>query len=38
MLIIAQWSIGFMFTSKCTIVMFIYDAKSELPKTELQVL
>jgi len=37
MLIIALLSIGFMFTSKCTIVMFIYDAQRELPSTELQV-
>jgi len=27
MLIIAQLSIGFMFTSKCAIAIFIYDAK-----------
>ena len=31
MLTIAHLSIGFMFTSKCTIAMFIYDAKREFP-------
>ena len=37
MLIIAQLSIGFMFTSKCAIAIFIYDTKREFPSTELQV-
>ena len=31
MLIIAQLSICFMFTSKCAIAIFIYDAKREFP-------